>query len=128
MLTKRTFTLFPLLFLFCVSPAMAGEAAPSYLELADAPTIAVDWSKGTTQVVTLGGNRALTFSNGQKGGKYTLILKQDAHGSRLVTWPLTVHWPGINGPTLTSTATKTDYVFFLYNGVSYDMVGFSQGL
>jgi hypothetical protein len=105
---------------------VAGEAAPSYVELTDAPTIAVDWSKGSTQTVTLGGNRALTFSNGQKGGTYRLILKQDAHGSRLVTWPQSVRWPGTTGPTLTTTASKTDYVAFFYNGVTYDALGFSQ--
>jgi hypothetical protein len=114
--------------LFFLLPLAPGRAAPSYIELADAPTIAVDWSKGDTQGVTLGGNRILTFSNGQKGGHYTLILRQDATGSRTVTWPPFVHWPGVYGPTLTTTAGKRDYFFFIYNGVSYDMVGMSQGL
>jgi hypothetical protein len=88
----------------------------------------VDWSKGDTQTVTLGGNRALAFSNGQKGGKYILIIKQDQTGSRHVTWPSSVHWPGTYGPTLTATAGKKDYIFFIYNGVNYDLVAMSQGL
>jgi hypothetical protein len=107
--------------------ASANSAAPSYIELADAPTVVVDWSRGNTQSVTLGGNRALTFVNGEKGGKYFLIVKQDATGSRTVTWPSSVRWPGKNGPTLTTTANKTDYVAFIYNGVSYDMLAISQG-
>jgi hypothetical protein len=122
---KRTLALSALLLLL---PFQLGHAAPSYVELTDAPTIAVDWGKGDTQAVTLGGNRALTFSNGQKGGKYILIIKQDATGSRLVTWPPSVHWPGTYGPTLTATAGKADYLFFIYNGVSYDLVAMSQGL
>jgi hypothetical protein len=121
-----------LLFLLSVSTAFAGDAA-SYLEIQDAPTIAVDWSKGNIQSVTLGGNRTLTFSNGQKGGKYALVIKQDATGSRTVTWPASVRWPG--GPPqtkgqpasiLTTTANKTDYVTFFYNGVNYDVLSLSQ--
>jgi|SRR5271165_2283676 len=116
-------------FLLPIPPAYAADAAPSYVELADAPTIAVDWSKGNTQAVTLHGNRAFTFSNGQKGGKYLLILKQDATGSRTVAWPLSVRWPG--GPPqtrgqpasiLTATANKTDYITLFYDGVTYDVL------
>jgi hypothetical protein len=124
---KRPLALSALLFLLSVPLAYAGDAAPSYVELTDAPTIAVDWSKGRTQTVKLGGNRLLTFSNGQKGEKYLLILKQDATGSRTVTWPSSVRCPGLLGPTLTTTANKTDYISFFYNGVNYDMVAVSQG-
>jgi hypothetical protein len=70
-----------LLFLF-LPPALADVAAPSYVELADAPTITVDWSKGNTQAVTLQGNRTFVFANGQKGGRYMLVITQDATGSR----------------------------------------------
>src|ERR1700689_5059641 len=116
----------------CVAALVAGTddgpATPSYIELKDGPTIAVDWSNADTQTVTLGGNRTLTFANGQKGGKYTLILRQDAAGSRKVIWPSSVHWAGVSGPTLTTTAGKADYIGFIYNGVSYDMVSMAQGL
>jgi hypothetical protein len=124
-LTQRLLALAALLFLLSFQTA---AAAPSYIQLADSPTIIVDWSKGTTQTVTLGGNREVTFLNGQRGGRYLLIIKQDATGSRLVTWPSSVHWPGTYGPTLTTVAGKADYIFFVYNGSSYDMVGISQGL
>jgi len=124
-LTKQLPTLTAILFLLSSQTA---AAAPSYIQLADSPTIVVDWTKGTTQTVTLGGNREVTFLNGQRGGKYLLIIKQDANGSRLVTWPSSVHWPGTYGPTLTTIAGKADYFFFVYNGSSYDMVGISQGL
>jgi hypothetical protein len=125
---KRIPALSALLFLLSIPPALAGDAAPSYVELTDAPAITVDWSRGSTQTVTLAGNRTLTFLNGQKGGKYILILKQDATGSRTVTWPASVHWPGTYGPPLTTTAGKADYIVLIYNGVSYDMVAISQGL
>jgi hypothetical protein len=119
--------------LFFLLPLPIATAATSYIDLTDAPTIVVDWSKGDTQAVTLHGNRALTFSNGQKGGKYLLILKQDATGSRTVTWPASIRWPG--GPPqtrgqpaniLTTTAGKTDYISFFYNGLSYDALALAQ--
>ena len=96
--------------------------------LTDGATIATDWSNGTVQSVTLGGNRTFTFANGVDGGRYILILKQDATGTRTVTWPGTVRWPGGTAPTLTTTASKTDYIGFLYNGVSstYDGVALAQ--
>lgn len=117
------------LFLFLLlPPALAGSAAPSYAELADAPTITIDWSKGSMQAVTLHGNRTLIFENAQKGGRYTLIIKQDATGSRIPIWPAQVHWPGETQlpPTLTSTASKKDYLTFIYDGASYDVVGLAQ--
>jgi hypothetical protein len=115
-------------FMLSVPAAHAGDTVPSYVDLPDAPTIAVDWSKGSPQFVTLGGKRTLTFSNGQKGRRYMLVLRQDSKGSRTVIWPSSVHWPGTYGPTLTTTAGKADYIEFIYNGVSYDMVTITQGL
>jgi DNA-binding beta-propeller fold protein YncE len=53
---KRALPYVILLFLLSVPRAFAEAPAPSYVELADAPTITVDWTKGTTQAVTLHGN------------------------------------------------------------------------
>ena len=120
---------FAVLFLVLfTSQALADDSAPAYVELTDVPTITVDWSKGHTQVVTLHGNHTFAFVNGQKGGKYLLIIKQDETGSRVPTWPKSVHWPGLSPPTLTTTANKKDYVSFFCDGQSYDLVGLSQGL
>lgn len=87
-------------------------------------TLNVDWSQGNTQKVTLGGaTTTLTFANGQAGGKYTLILAQDATGNRTVSWPASVKWSGGTAPTLTTTASKTDFVGFIYDGTNYFGVG-----
>ena len=88
----------------------------------------IDWSKSNTQTLVLGASPiALTFTNGQPGGHYTLALKQDATGSRLVTWPANVRWSSGVAPTLTTAANKTDYVEFVYDGLSstFDGVGFN---
>lgn len=124
---KRTFPAAAFL-LFLFVPLAFADNAPSYVELADAPTITVDWSKGDTQTVTLHGNHTLVFTNGQKGGKYMLIIKQDATGSRIPVWPASVRWPGVTSPALTTTAGKADYLTFFYNGVTYDALGIVQNL
>jgi hypothetical protein len=128
---KRPLLLAPLFFLFTVANAAADTPARSYVDLADAPSITVDWSQGNTQAVTLHGNRILSFANGQKGGRYLLIVKQDTTGSRIVIWPSSVHWPGgdhTQPPTLTATANKKDYISFFCDGVTYDLVAISQNL
>ena len=94
----------------------------------DGGTIAVDWTNGNVQSVTLAGDRTFTFAGGQDGGKYTLIIKQDSTGSRTVAWPAAVRWPGAVAPTLTTTASKTDYFGFLYNGVDSKYDGIAQSL
>ena len=109
---------------------VSGSIYSRRVSLTDGGTIAVDWSQGNVQSVTLGGNRTFTFTNGQDGGKYILMIKQDATGTRTATWPATVRWPGGTAPTLTTTASRTDYIGFLYNGVDskYDGVATAQNM
>ena len=96
--------------------------------LTDGGTIAVDWGNGPVQSVTMAGNRTFTFTGGEDGGRYTLIIKQDGTGSRTATWPASVRWGGGTAPTLTTTASKTDYIGFIYNGVDskYDGIAISK--
>jgi uncharacterized protein (AIM24 family) len=72
----------------------------------------IDNTNGTLQILTLTGNCTFTFPTATAGKSFTLILKQDATGSRTVTWPASVKWPGGTAPTITATASKADkYVF-----------------
>jgi hypothetical protein len=110
--------------------AASDPPAKLYYDLTDAPTIVVAWNNGAMQTVVLAGDRKFTFTGGQPGEHYLLSVTQDAHGSRTVTWPADVRWPGKNdtSPILTTTANKTDYIGFVYNGRSktYDMLFMSQ--
>jgi hypothetical protein len=94
--------------------------AGSVYSLTDGSTIAVDWSNGATQSVTLGATgRTVTFANPVAGQVYRLIIKQDSTGSRTITtWP-TIKWAGGSAPTLTTAASKADIVTLLYDGASY---------
>jgi hypothetical protein len=106
---------------------VTGQVYSRRSALTYASTITVNWQNGNVQSVTLTGNPTITFSNGQDGGRYILIVEQDGTGSRTVTWS-NANWPGGTAPTLTTTASKWDYITFIYNGVSstYDGVAISQ--
>lgn len=79
----------------------------------------IDWTAGNKQKSTLTGNCTFTFT--APSGPCSLILKlvQDATGSRTVTWPTAVHWPGGTAPTLTTTANKVDIISFYFDGSVY---------
>jgi hypothetical protein len=101
------------------SPAHPLDVVGSmYSRLATTPS-SVDWNAGNVQTISLTSSPTLTFSNGQAGGEYKLILSQDATGGRTVTWPGSVRWAGGTAPTLTATASSTDIASFVYDGTYY---------
>lgn len=90
-----------------------------YSRLVTASSTTINWNQGNVQTTTLSSNPTLTFSNGQAGGKYDLILVQDGTGGRTVTWPMSTKWPNGAAPTLTSSSGGIDVVHFLYDGSNY---------
>ena len=79
-------------------------------------TTDIDVSLGNVVDMTLDNSPTLTFSNPAPtgtGGSFTLMLRQDASGSRTVTWPASVRWAGGTAPTLTTTASRVDIITFV---------------
>ena len=80
----------------------------------------VDLTQRNTFNLILNANCTFTFSNPFASGiacSFTLFLKQDAKGSRTVTWPASVVWPGGVAPTLTTAPNSIDVLtFFTVNG------------
>jgi len=76
----------------------------------------IDIANGTLQILTLTGNCTYTFPTATAGKSFTLFQKQDATGSRTVTWPASVKWPSGTAPTITSTASKGDKFVFTADG------------
>jgi hypothetical protein len=69
--------------------------------------------------VTLGGNRTFgAFANPAPGQVVMMELKQDATGSRTVTWNANVSWAGGTAPTLTTTANAVDVLRFTWNSTA----------
>ena len=79
----------------------------------------IDLANGTVQILTLTGNCTYTFPAATAGKSFILIQKQDGTGSRTVTWPASVKWPGGTAPTITSTASKADKFIFTADGTNW---------
>lgn len=98
---------------------MPNATAQIIQTVTDAATCAFDFSVSRDAKVTLGGSRTFTFTGALAGDLLTVIVIQDATGSRLVTFPATVKWAGGTAPTLTTTASKQDHFYFRYDGTNY---------
>jgi len=86
---------------------------------ADAATITFDMSVSCVHKVVLGASRILAVSNVIDGQSFCIMLKQDASGSRTVTWWSGILWMDGTTPTLTTTGAKTDIFTFTRDGSSY---------
>lgn len=75
-------------------------------------------TNGTVQIITLTGNATITMPTAAVGKSFILFLRQDATGSRSVTWS-TVNWAGATAPTITGTASKQDIYSFFSDGTSW---------
>ncbi len=78
---------------------------------------------------TLNANCTFTFTalaSGLASGM-VLILTQDGTGSRLVTWPGSVVWPGGVAPTLSTAAAAVDVLTFLSTDGGTTWFGFQTG-
>lgn len=84
------------------------------------PSYTVDWNNGQKQTITLTGNITTMNLTAPAGvGNFLLRVVQDGTGSRTITWPASVKWPGGTAPTLSTGANAEDIVTFYYNGTDY---------
>lgn len=83
-------------------------------------TVAIDFTTGNVQTVTLTGNVTLTLSNPAASGlssAMTIVITQDSTGTRTITWPGSVKWQAGAAPTLSTAAAAVDVVtLFTVNG------------
>lgn len=75
-------------------------------------------TNGTFQIITLTGNATVTMPTAAAGKSFILMLRQDATGSRSVTWS-TVNWAGSTTPTITGTASRQDMYSFFSDGTRW---------
>jgi len=88
-------------------------------------TYTIDIATASIQNLTLTGNCTYTFPTATAGKSFLLMQKQDATGSRTVTWPSSVRWAGGTAPIITATASKTDVISFVADGTYW--LGFFGG-
>ncbi len=107
---------------FNTAPALTNPTVTNYVETpysANSSTaITLALTNGTVQIITLTGNATITMPTATSGKSFILLLKQDATGSRTVTWS-TVVWPGGTAPTITATASKQDIYSFFADGTNW---------
>jgi hypothetical protein len=80
--------------------------------------------------LSLVGNAALTFSVPENVHVFnlTVLLRQDAIGNRVVTWPGTVRWQNGTVPTQTLTPNAVDVFTFFTTDGGANWWGFPAGL
>ena len=104
------------------TPSLTNPTVTNYVETpfsANSSTaITLALTNGTVQIITLTGNATITMPTATSGKSFIMYLKQDATGSRTVTWS-TVKWAGGTAPTITSTASKQDIFSFFSDGSSW---------
>jgi hypothetical protein len=104
------------------APALTNPTVTNYVETpysANSSTaITLALTNGTVQIITLTGNATITMPTATSGKSFILLLKQDATGSRTVTWS-SVQWPGGTAPTITATASKQDIYSFFADGTNW---------
>ena len=104
------------------TPTLTNPTVTNYTETpysANSSTaITLALTNGTVQIITLTGNATITMPTATSGKSFIMFLKQDATGSRSVTWS-TVKWAGGTAPTITATASKLDIFSFFADGTNW---------
>jgi hypothetical protein len=107
---------------FATSPTLTNPTVTNYTETpftANSSTaITIVLTNGTVQIITLTGNATITMPTATSGKSFIMFLKQDATGSRSVTWS-TVKWAGGTAPTITATASRQDIFSFFADGTNW---------
>lgn len=89
------------------------------ITLTDGATVAIDAGLSNNFQVTLGGNRTIANpTNLLKGEVIHLVVRQDATGSRTVTWDTKWDFGVAGTPVLSTVANKVDLVTAYYNGTA----------
>jgi len=111
------------------TPTLTNPTVTNYVETpytANSSTaITLALTNGTVQIITLTGNATITMPTAVSGKSFILFLKQDATGSRSVTWS-TVKWPSGTVPVITPTASRQDIYSFFSDGTNWYGVTVSQ--
>lgn len=101
---------------------LTNPTVTNYVETAysanSSTAITLDLANGTVQIITLTGNATVTMPTATAGKSFILLLKQDATGSRTITWS-TVKWAGGTAPTITGTASRQDIFSFFSDGTNW---------
>lgn len=109
--------------------AVSGGSYAPTSTLTDGATIS--WTANTQQVakVTLAGNRTMAAPSGLVDGAfYSLLVIQDATGSRTLAWNSVFKFANGVAPTLSTAANAKDMINFRSDGTNLYEIGRSLGV
>lgn len=87
--------------------------------LTDAATVTIDATVSNNFQLVLGGNRTIANPTGMVSGQVlNLVLKQDATGTRTVTWDTKWDFGASGTPVLSTGANKVDFISAYYNATA----------
>lgn len=80
----------------------------------------IDWNNGIHQKIRMTDDCTFTFTAPTSWiGDLTLRCLEDGTGSRVATWPATVHGEGDSDPVLSTPADAIDIIRFFWDGTYY---------
>jgi hypothetical protein len=83
-------------------------------------TVSLDSKLANFYTMTLGGNISASMPSGLvKGTEMTVVVTQDATGSRTISWSGLALWSNGSAPILSTAAGATDSFKFTWNGTSW---------
>lgn len=87
----------------------------AFVTLTDGATVTPNATSTNNFIWTIGGNRTLANPTGLADGQeIRIVIKQDATGSRIITWGSKYKFSG-GAPALSTTANAYDVLICLYN-------------
>jgi hypothetical protein len=99
-----------------VSAAHTKGKSTTESTLTDGATVTINCTLSNAFVLTLGGNRTMAAPTSPLSGQViNLLIKQDATGSRTITWNAAFTWPSGTAPTLSTAANSVDMVSMRYD-------------
>ncbi len=100
---------------------LSGRIVTGVVPLVEQANVVTDAAKGNIFTITLNDDRTfLSPNNPINGQRITYQIKQGQVGSCVIDWSTATsgfRFSGGTAPTLTTTAGKTDYIGFSYNGI-----------
>ena len=101
-------------------PAAALGAADSYISagnVSGAVSLDATGRSGVVEMTLTGNASSLSITNPPAtGGSLTLVINQDASGSRTIAFPLTWYWPSGTVGTISATANSDTVIELLFIG------------
>jgi hypothetical protein len=91
-----------------------------FVAVEETVTTVLAWNLDNAQshIITIDSAVTITPTNMESGSTYVLVIKQDATGSRLVTWDAAFLWAGGIIPTLSTAANAIDLFTFSSDGTN----------